>query len=235
MKNVKIDDKSKFMSIVLVMVVLIGVVFFLGYRKFEEKAASLNDDSDNLENRIKDLEMYYLTEEQNKKDTETMIAAIDEIFSKYNADARYEDGIYEAYNLYNGSNGTLDLTSVMFIAPTPVKEIIEEVVDAAGIEKYDTAIDFDRFDVTYEGALTYEGLKGMVREIAGGDYNLVIGQMTYSITPNGYITGTSQLSFYFVTGAGLSYTEPPVQDYETGLENLFGVSQVIVDSEEAEN
>ena len=235
MKNVKIDEKSKFFTTVFLMVVLCGVAFFLGYRKFEEKAAALDVDSGNLEARIAELEQYYLTEEQNKADTEKMIASMDEIFSHYQAVVRSEDGIFEAYNLVRGSEEKLELTSIGFEAPSIIKEVPEETVAAAGIEKYQEKIDFYTYNVTYEGSITYEGLKGMVREIANGDYNLAIGQMKYQINPEGYIEGSSQLSFYFVQGAGLGYTAPPVNEYETGLQNLFGINgSGLAESEDTE-
>ena len=142
MKNVKIDEKSKFFTTVFLMVVLCGVAFFLGYRKFEEKAAALDVDSGNLEARIQELEQYYLTEEQNKADTEKMIASMDEIFSHYQAVVRSEDGIFEAYNLVRGSEEKLELSSIGFEAPSIIKEVPEETVAAAGIEKYQEKIDF---------------------------------------------------------------------------------------------
>jgi hypothetical protein len=224
MKNVKIDEKSKFYTTVFLMVVLCGVAFFLGYRKFEEKKAALDVDSSNLEARISELEQYYLTEDQNKADTEKMIESMHDIFSAYQSDARSEDGIFEAYNLIRGSEQALELSTIGFESPAVVKEVPADVVAAAGIEEYQDAITFYNFDVTYEGKVTYEGLKGMIREIANGDYNLAIGQMKYAINPDGYIEGRSQLSFYYVDGAGLDYSQPPVVEYETGLQNLFGVS-----------
>ena len=93
MKNVKIDEKSKFLSAVLLSIVLIGVAFFLGYRKFEDKATEFENENVALEQRIKSLEQYYITEEQNRKDTETMTKAIADVFKNYPGDARFEDGI----------------------------------------------------------------------------------------------------------------------------------------------
>ena len=103
MKNIKIDEKSKFLSAVFLMVVFIGVAFFLGYRNFESKAHAYNVDNGNLEARIAELETYYETKEKNLEDTERMTKEIKDILSNYVADARFEDGIYEAFNLYGGS------------------------------------------------------------------------------------------------------------------------------------
>ena len=234
MKNVKIDEKSKFLSAVLISVILIGVAFFFGYKKLEDNANRLNAENGSLESRIKSLETYYLTEEQNKKDTEMMTGLIADIFSNYPGDARFEDGIYEAFNLYNGSQKSLVFESLGFNNPTSVKVIPAETVTAAGIEEYTDSISFNRFDVSYKGSLTYEGLKAMVREIASGSYNLAIGRMQYQLTSNGYISGTSLLSFYYVQGAGCPYQEPPVSAYETGLDNLFGVNGAVITTEEDE-
>ncbi len=234
MKNMKIDDKSKFLSAVLLSIVLIGVAFFLGYKKLEDKANSLVAQNNELENRIKSLETYYVTEEQNKKDTESMTKEISEIFSAYPGDARFEDGIFEGFNLYRASENTLTFQSIGFAAPTAVKKIDAETVTAAQIPEYNSEINFDRFDVAYKGSLTYEGLKNMIREISTSNYNLAIGRMQYQITSNGFIDGTSQLSFYYVEGANCPYTEPPVTEYQTGLENLFGVNGAVITTDEEE-
>jgi len=235
MKNVKIDEKSKFYTAVLLCVVLIGVAFFLGYRKLEDKANGLKNENGELESRIASLETYYLTEEQNKKDTEAMTIAIKDIFSKYEAEARFEDGIYEAFNLQRGSLGTLELNTIGFMTPFVVKGISGETVNNAQIEGYTEEINFRQFDVTYDGILTYEGLKSMVEEIANGKYNLAIGNMSYTITDSGFISGTSTLSFYSLEGAGCSYTKPPVENYQTGLDNLFGVNGTVLDRADAAN
>ena len=232
MKKVKLDEKSKFLSTVLVCVVLIGVAFILGYRKLEDKATAVNNDNAALESRIKSLEMYYVAEEQNKKDTESMTAEISQIFSKYPGDARFEDGIYEAFNLYGASMNTLEFESIGFSDTKSVKDIPVDTVAAAGIEGYDSAISFNQFDVIYRGKITYEGLKGTVEEICGGDYNLSIGLMSYQVDEDGFINGSTMVSFYSVDGAGCEYTEPPVRDYATGLANLFGVSGPVFESEE---
>ena len=234
MKKVKIDEKSKFLSTVLVCVVLIGVAFILGYKKFEDKADIVNNENAALESRIQSLEMYYIAEEQNKKDTETMTAAIKDIFSKYPGDARFEDGIFEAFNLYGASQNSLEFESIGFSDTKAVKEIPADTVVAAGIEGYDSAIDFNQFDVIYRGKLTYEGLKGTVEEISTSDYNLSIGLMNYQISDDGFINGSTMLSFYSVDGAGCEYEQPPVDEYATGLSNLFGVSGPVIESGEEE-
>lgn len=234
MKNVKMDEKSKFMSAVLLSIVLIGLAFFFGYKKLEDKATQFNNDNAALEQRIKSLEQYYITEEQNRADTETMTKAIADVFSQYPGDARFEDGIFEAFNLYGASGNTLEFESIGFSQTESVKNIPIDIVVAAGIEGYNEMIDFNKFDVVYRGKLTYEGLKGMVEEISNGDYNLAIGNMTYSVADDGYIQGSTMLSFYSVAGVGAPYTEPPVEDYQTGLANLFGVSAPVIESTEGD-
>lgn len=234
MKNVKMDEKSKFMSAVLLSIVLIGLAFFFGYKKLEDKATQFNNDNAALEQRIKSLEQYYITEEQNRADTETMTKAIADVFSQYPGDARFEDGIFEAFNLYGASGNTLEFESIGFSQTESVKNIPLDTVVAAGIEGYNEMIDFNKFDVVYRGKLTYEGLKGTVEEISNGDYNLAIGNMTYSVADDGYIQGSTMLSFYSVAGVGAPYTEPPVEEYQTGLANLFGVSAPVIESTEGD-
>lgn len=224
MKNHKVDDKSKFLYAVILSVLLVGLCIIFGYKKLEDKARTLNTENSNLETRIASLKMYYDAEEQNIKDTEAMTAEISEIFKAYPGDARFEDGIYEAYYLYGASANTMDFEKVAFTLQSPVKEIPVETVLASEIEGFEEPIRFNQFDVAYDGKVTYEGLKGMIEQINGDDYFLAIGKMNYKITEEGLIEGTTLLSFYSVEGAGCDYTQPPVVPYETGLSNLFGVS-----------
>ncbi len=223
MKNVKIDEKSKFLTAVLLVIVFIGVAFFLGYKKFEDKANALNGQNANLELRIAELKQYYDTEQKNKEDTERMTAEISDILSKYAGDARYEDGIYEAFNLYGASMNTLVLEKMVFAGDDTYTTIPAETVTAADIEGLSNDIAFNGFNVTYSGIIEYDGLKGMVREISSGNYNLGIVKMKYEVNGENFIEGTTALSFYYVTGAGLEYEQPPFEKYETGIENLFGV------------
>ena len=232
MRKVKVDEKSKFYYSVILVVLAVGLAFFFGYKKFEAKAASLNAENSGLEQRIKSLEQYYITEEQNKKDTETMTKEIADIFSAQPGDARFEDGIFEAFNLYGASGNTLEFESIGFSESKSVKNIPDNIVIAAGIEGYESAIDFNQFDVIYRGRITYEGLKGTVEEISNGKYNLAIGQMNYRVGEDGYIQGSTMLSFYSVDGANCEYTEPPVTEYQTGLTNLFGVTTFVPTEEE---
>ena len=223
----KVDDKSKFLYAVIIVVLGVGLAFLFGYRKLEAKATAYETDNANLRTRIAALEQYYLTEEQNKEDTEKMTEEIKEIFSEYSGDARFEDAVYEAYHLYGASMNTIEYDTIGFTENLPIKEIPSEVVTAAGIEEYTEAINFMQMDVSYSGKVTYEGLKGMIEQIATGDYNLAIGEMSYQITDSGYIEGDTLLSFYSVDGAGCEYEEVPVVAYQTGLSNLFGVSGTV--------
>ncbi len=232
MKNIKIDEKSKFLSAVFLMVVFIGVAFFLGYRKFESKAQAYKVDNGNLEARIAELETYYETEEKNLADTERMTKEIKDILSNYVADARFEDGIYEAFNLYGGSQNSLVLDKIVFSSRDVIQDIPQEVVAAAQMEEYQDGISFNRFNVSYDGQVSYDGLKSMVREIASGAYNLSIAKMSYEINPSANVQGTTSLSFYYVDGAGLDYQEPSVSAFETGLESLFGIGGADIGTED---
>ena len=232
MKKVKLDDKSKFMYGLLFSVLIIALAFLFGYKKLENKAASLRNENDSLEQRIGSLKQYFDTEEQNKADTEAMTNGINDILAEYKGDARYEDAIYEAFNLFEASYNSMEFDGIGFASPFVLKDIPIETVQAAQIEGLDQAIKFYQFDVSYSGKISYEGLKGVAEEINTGDYNLAVGQMNYQLNSDGFIDGKTMVSFYSVDGANLPYTAPPVSKYETGIYNLFGVSGLLTSDEE---
>jgi len=232
MKKVKVDDKSKFMYALLLSVLILALAFLLGYKKMENKAASLKSQNAELVTRIESLKKYFDAEEQNKADTIEMTQGVQDILAEYKGDARYEDAVYEAFNLREASLDTLEFSAIGFEYPTAVKTISADTVQAAQIEGLDKEINFYQFNVSYSGKVLYEGLKGMAKQINEGDYNLAVGQMNYQIGDDGFIDGKTLVSFYFVDGANLPYSEPPVAKYQTGLSNLFGVSGTLPAEEE---
>lgn len=235
MRKVKVDDQSKFMYSAIFAVLIVVLAFIFGYKKLEDKANSLNAENDGLRTRISALEQYYKTEKENLEDTEAMTEGINDILSEYSSSATFEDGVYEAIKLYGASYNTMEYDTIGFADPVAVKEIPVEIVTAAGIEGYDQAITFYQFDVDYTGKVLYEGLKFMVDEIVTSErYNLAIAEMNYQINRTGYIEGDTLVSFYCVDGAGLSYEEPPYEEYETGISNLFGVVYAKPESEAEE-
>ena len=232
MKKVKLDDKSKFMYALLFSVLILALAFLFGYKKLESKATTLRAQNAELTTRIESLKKYFDAEERNKADTVEMTQGIQDILAEYKGDARYEDAVYEAFNLHEASFNTLEYNAIGFEYPAVVKEIPVDTVQAAQIEGLDKAINFYQFNVSYSGKVLYEGLKGMADEINGSDYNLAVGQMNYQLNDDGYIDGKTLVSFYFVDGANLPYSEPPVAKYQTGLSNLFGVSGTLPTEEE---
>lgn len=234
MRKVKLDDKSRFMYAAIFAVLIVALAFIFGYKKLEDKATALNAENDGLKTRIAALEQYYKAEKDNLRDTEEMTKGINDILSEYSSGATFEDGVYEAIKLYGASGNSMEYDKIGFADPIAVKEIPLETVTAAGIEGYDQAITFYQFDVDYTGKVLYEGLKDMVDEIVDNErYNLAIAEMNYQINRSGYIEGDTLVSFYCVDGAGLSYEEPPYEEYKIGLSNLFGVVYA-TEEEEAE-
>jgi len=227
-KNV--DPKSSFIIVAMLSVVILGCVYFFGFKKLEENADRLVSENNQLRTRIESLKTYYDTEAQNKADIETMSKDIDVIYSKYAGDVRQEDGIYEALEM-SGASG-IQYSSIGFGGNVPIKSISAETVQAAGLEKYQDAISFNRFDVTYDGVVGYNELKDLVNSLQNNDYDLAIGSLSFTGNDQALLQGTSLISFYSVSGIGAEYKEPPVTSYEVGTDNLFGFTFIEKEEEE---
>ena len=226
----KVDSKQTFGVVLALSCVLLVVIYFFAYKKLEDQATRINNENDSLRNRISELQGYYDDEPFNKQAIESMTNELNTLFDVYPGDTRFEDGIYEAITLYGVSK--IEYSNISFASKTPIKEISGETVTGAGIEKYNEAISFNRFDVTYDGVISYDGLKDFVREVAGGKYNLAIGNMSYSGTEIGELSGTALISFYSVSGAGCAYEEVPVSTYDIGTSNIFGYINVATAEED---
>jgi hypothetical protein len=220
----RVDSKQTFAIVLALSFVLLVVVYFFVYKKFEEQATRLTNENNALRSRISELQGYYDDEPNNKQAIASMTDELNTLFNVYPGDTRFEDGIYEALTLYGVSE--IEYTNIAFASNTPIKQISADTVVGAGIEKYTEDISFNEFDVTYDGTISYDGLKNFVREVAGGKYNLAIGNMSYSGTDSGDLSGTALIAFYSVSGAGCTYEEVPVATYDVGTSNIFGYINV---------
>lgn len=227
-----VDNKSIFALVVLLCFLGLLAAYFLGYKKMEDKANQLVGENNNLRTRIESLKTYYDTEAQNKADILTMSANIDEIYSKYEGDVRQEDGIFEAMEMADASG--IVYSSIGFGGNVAIKNISVDTVQAAGLEKYQDAISFRRFDVTYDGVVGYAELKELVNALDGNYYDLAIGSLSFTGNDRAKLQGTSVISFYSVTGIGADYNEPVVTPYSVGTDNLFGFTYIEKEEETVE-
>ena len=226
----KVDNKSVFALTALICVLGLFLVYLFGYKKFEETATRLTAENNELRTRIESLKAYYDTEEQNKRDIETMSASLDQIYSKYAGDVRQEDGLYQGLQMYDASE--IKYSSIGFGGNVSILDIAAETVQAAGLEKYQDAISFNEFDVTYDGVVGYEELKELVNSLDKSGYDLAISSLSYSGTDQAKLDGTAVIAFYSVSGIGAEYKEPPVEPYEVGNGNLFGYTFIEKEEEE---
>lgn len=226
----KVDTKSIFAIVALLCFVALFFSYMFGYKKFEERANSLANENNELNARIESLRAYYETEEQNKKDIETMSASLDEIYSHYAGDVRQEDGVYQGILMNEASD--IVYSSIGFGGIAPILTISSETVQAAGLENYQNEISFNEFDVTYDGVVGYDEFKDLVRSLDESDYDLALGSISFTGTDQARLQGTTLISFYSVSGIDAEYHEPPVAPYEVGTGNLFGFNFIEAEEEE---
>lgn len=226
----KVDNKSVFAIVALLCFLAIFFSYLFGYKKLEEQATRLRSENGELESRIASLKTYFETEEENKKDIETMTANLDEIYSQYAGDIRSEDGLYQGIQMTEASE--IQYSSIGFGAKESILTIPLETVQAAGLENYQNEISFKEFDVTYDGIVGYDELKELVRSLDDSGYDLAIGSLSFTGTDQAKLSGSTLISFYCVTGIDAEYKEPPVEPYEVGTGNLFGYNFIEEEEEE---
>lgn len=226
----KVDNKSVFAVVGLLCFVAIFFSYMFGYKKLEAEATRLSNENNELRTRIDSLKTYYETEEQNKKDIETMTANLDDIYSEYAGDVRPEDGLYQGLQMSDASK--IQYTSIGFGGNVPIQTISAETVQAAGLENYQNEISFNEFDVTYDGVVGYDELKELVNSLDDSGYDLAIGSLSFTGTDFAQLQGTTLISFYSVSGIDAEYKEPPVEPYEVGTANLFGYNFIEEEEEE---
>lgn len=235
-------NKQVFGYICVFAVLIIVGVYFLGVKKFDEKAATAKANNDVLEADINELRQYKNMEAQHKADIEKMKAEILKVLDKYPAGSLPEDVIMHAVTTHliteveyeNINIGALEDYKVIPVDTISAIELTDED------KTYNKEIAFVERKASYANTLMYPNLKDTIEAVFASPYKIGISSISYSSKGEddpGMLEGSIDLVFYSMRGNGKEYVAPVISPYTSGAENIFGwydFSYVLDDEEEEE-
>lgn len=219
----KSSSKQVAMYVALVGVLALVVVYFLVYKAYMDKAEQITASNATLSARVNELKEYYDDLDFYNGEIEMMENQIYTWFDEFPADVLEEDILVLA--LDTEKVAWIDYSSINMGTKEALKVIPQETVAAAGIEELQQEIIFAQRTTSYVNEVDYENLKDVVKEINAQDDRLNISNITYGRnTETGLLEGTIEVTFYSVIGTGKEYVPQKLKDYESGLEDLFNIS-----------
>lgn len=223
MEMKKITSKQIFTYVLLFCIVIIVAVYAFVYKKNKDLAKETKANNEVLEQRVNKLKTYYDNEKQYKEDMVPLKEDIVKILEPYPSNIKEEDAIMQAVNT---QRATEVIYSGINIGEKGVyKGIPAEVVKNAGMEEFQSAINFEQRRVTYPNVVDYENLKLVVQSLFDSDYPIGITNISYTPSEGGSLNGVLDLVFYSVSGTGKEYVKPDILPYVSGTENIFANSE----------
>lgn len=255
-----VSGKQIFTYVVIFAILGVVAAYFMGYKKNNEKAASLEASNNTLEERVESLKGYYDSQKKYQDEMAAMVPEIDKVLSKFVSDVREEDLIMQA--VISQRTTEVQYNQINMKQKEALLTIGEDVVKGANVEKYQKQISFDQKTTTYTNKLDYHNLKLMIQSIFDSEYNIGIkkisytkaeatesklfgimdeetGEITYVTNKSldetvGILDGTIDLEFYAISGNGVEYTKPDMKEYLSGTEDFFGLTVPEEEEEEEE-
>lgn len=216
-------NKNIMIYVAAIGAVLMLLVYFLVYRKLVDEADKINASNKVLEQRVQELEGYYLARETNLANTLLLEQLAGELLTVYPADAREEDAIILAVQMQLES-GAEFLNINMDRGGDPIHVVSAETVQAANSEQYTQEIQFRDMSVTYINEVSYAGLKNLIQMVYNSNNRIGIQNISYSrgTEENPNLSGQVNLVLYSVSGTGKEYVAPDIVPYLAGTDNIFG-------------
>lgn len=209
------------------LIVVLGLLlafasYWFAFRSFEAKADEINAENVDLQATVDKLEILEARKPEYLESMELMKAADDAVINSFAAGVLREDQIMYLYNMEFVTANEVRVPSVS-MTPDQLVPYSGSTTTEDGYELVDDGIAMYRLDSTVNLTTTNNGLKNVLNYIYDMDSRKSISTVNVTVSPEGYLTGNMQLSFYYLTGTDKPYVEPKIQGVPTGTTNFFGV------------
>lgn len=225
----KLSDKKILTYIVVVGLLVFVAVYFLIYQKYHDKAVAIESQNAALEQRVSQLKQFYDDMDKNKAEISSMQQQVQEWLAEFPADVKEEDIIVMA--LETERDAAVAYTNINIADREALRTIPASTVSLSGMENLTQDLIFVKRLTSYVNTTDYKNMKNVVQIINDSDNRLSISKITYSKNKEtGLLDGTVEVTFYSVIGDGKVYEPQKLADYESGLEDLFGSSDIVAGS-----
>lgn len=226
-------NQKTFLGVLILGVVVLLLVYFMVFQKYNDKTESLKAENTTLRGEVQIAKKYYDEMETNQRRIDEIRSYLNEMLDEYPADAREEDAIMMGVDMEAMCGEDFQYKEINIAESEVLYTIPEEEVVTAGIEELTNTIEFVERNVTYSGKLDYSDLKKCIQQIYSnpnriGIYNVAIAKQE-TATDDGvssHLEGNIDVSFYSVTGTNKTYVAPDIAEYEDGTSNPFKLARL---------
>lgn len=155
-------------------------------------------------------------------DIERMKAESDAVADSFASGVRVEDQVMYLYQMELVDANDVRVPNVS-LQPAQIVPYEGALVTEEGYELHDDGIGMYRLDTTVGVKTTNNGLKNVLNYIYGMDSKKSVSRVSLATGADGYLTGSLQLEFFYLTGTQTPYVEPNISGVTTGTNNIFGV------------
>lgn len=218
--NRELFNKKVMTYIALIGTVVLVMVYVLVYMKFTTLTEALEAANNNMQRDVDILKEYYEHMDEYQQDVMAMREEIDEMLSAYPADAREEDVLMLAVNMQE--ENVVNFSNINMEQPALVVAVPQNIVVAAAVDNLNSEVDFMEKKSTYVMETDYSNLKGLVETIYASDNRIAINNIALTMDDGGKIlSGNIDVSFYSAAGTGKEYEAPDMEEYISGVSDLF--------------
>lgn len=221
--NKKDSGAKKAMTYVLLLgLIACALVYFLIYRKYNDKADKLKASNVELNDRVKALEVVYNKSADYEKSIADMQDEIRRMLDEYPADVEEENMTMLAVE--SMKTAVVDYKNMNITDKNVLLTIPADTVQAGGMEEFQNALSFVQQNACYVNTCDYFNLKDIVKTINGQADRNVIDTITYTKNKElNNLEGTIEVRFCSVAGTNKEYVPVNIKDYEAGTEDLFNL------------
>lgn len=225
MSNVK--DSQKTLLAVLLVIVIIFAAYRFGYSYFEDKAATLNEESQTLQEEIDALRAKEKNIPNYKAQKELNQTIVKNVLAQYGPGVTPEKSIM--FVVDTAKEMFLDVSSISFGS----ENLLFTANAIAGVDEQPVEQYVTTMSIAYE--TTYAGLKNFLNIIRKYPEKMNVDTLSVSYnSEKDTIFGVLAMSWYRVSGTDKKYEFADLEDIEIGEENIFhGGSGVGIGSDDS--
>lgn len=216
--------KKNEIQLLLIVLGILAVVMSwqFAYKNFTEQTAQIEAENEELQATVDRLEILEAKKPDYLASIELMQTADDEIVRSFASGIQREDQILYIYNMELVDSNEVRVPSVNMSA-AQVVPYAGSLTTSDGYELVDDGIGMYRLDTTASIKTTNNGLKNVLDYIYRLDFRKSVNTVSMAAGSDGYLNGSIQMSFYYLTGTEIPYVEPSILGVPTGTDNFFGV------------
>ena len=210
------------MLLVVLGILVLVLTWHFPYKDFKAETEEVEAENAELQETVDRLMILEARKPEYLESIDLMKAADDEVISRFDSGVLREDEIMYLYNMELVRSNEVSLPNISMSAAQSVP-YEGALITEEGYELVDDGIGMYRLDSTINLKTTYNGLKNVINYIYGMDSRKSVSAVSLTAGRDGYLSGNIQMSFYYLSGTGVPYTEPDIRGVPIGTENFFGV------------